>query len=364
MTATEGGEASDELPDYWPDARRFPRDHLPQIAEAVRNTRKALGLSNAVVGREVRQLIERHNAIPGREQVVVLAAWADRGDGERCNQELQSIGKGTRKYLVGYLAWLCLRDEATARDLYDKADIPFRPIRMEKNSPDEPDQAPEAASKDQFYVYEAAFLWYGTEPPPIRDHHDAMTPEIARMKFLLHKAIELGKLDALHFNVPPNGYARLVERNELRRFALETGMSPKFLFPEAGPSSEDPSNKLSKLETELDERLQELPIPVSNWTDEFARNEWAIYEAAFLWHSFIPPPMSVHEQVMPEPVRQTKAMLHDAVNSGALMPSIDGGIRMRNVMVHGTRYVSRPELRRFAISIEQRPRFLFPDDET
>ena len=363
MSATVDDEGSEDLPDYWPDARQFPPDHLPHVVEVLRKTRDALGLSNAAVGREVRELFERHNAIPGRDQVVNLAAWADSGDGERCNQELQSIRNGTRKYLVGYLAWLWLHDEEAARGLYDKAGIRYRPIRLDNNSPDEPDHAPEAASKDQFYVYEAAFLWYGTEPPPIRDHHDAMTPEIARMKFLLHKAIELGKLDALHFNVPPNGYARLVERNELRRFAQEAGMFPKFLFPDAGPSSEDPSIKLSKLETELDERLQELPIPVSNWTDEFARNEWAIYEAAFLWHGFVPPPMSVHEQVMPEPVRQTKAMLHDAVNSGALTPSIDGGIRMRNVMVHGTRYVSRPELRRFAISIEQRPRFLFPEDK-
>lgn len=364
------------LPDYWPDARRIPKGKLRSFEKLIRLTREKLGLSNADLGREVRKLVQAHNDVPGRTQVISHAAWADQDDTERCRQELKSIRNGTRKYVVGYLAWLCMRDEAAAKSFYEGVRLPFRPYR-EGDRPDGPtpsdpgitdahddeDAFAEASGKDQFLVYEVAFLWFGITPPPVETHESAMTPEIAQMKSLLHTAIDLGKLSALHFQGPAGGYARLVQREELQRFAQEVGIFPQFLFPDREPSSEDMSAMLARLEAELHELLLQLPKAVTDWESEYARNEWAIYEAAFLWHGFVPPPMALHEHVMPEPVQRTKLMLHDAVNSNALTPAVDGGVRVRNVMVYGTRHVARPELRRFATSIGQRPRFLFPEDD-
>lgn len=344
-------------PDYWPDARRLPADKLSIVVEAVRDLRGELGLSNADLCREVRGLIERHNAVPGRTEVVVKPIAEHWQFDEQGKYELNAIQKGTRKYLVGYLAWLCLRDEAAARALYEEVGLPFRPYREDE------DGVVAKSSKDHFLVYEAAFLWCGQTPPPAAVHQDAMTPEVAQMKDLLHTAIDLEKLSAKHIQAATGGYGRIVSREELQRFCQEIGVFPRFLFPDREPTPEENSAKLAVLSAELERLLLRLPKPVTNWAEEHSRNEWAIYEAAFLWHGYAPPPMALHQQVMPDPVRQTKRMLHDAANAGALSPAVDDGLKVRNVMVHGTRYVSRIELRRFAESIGQRPRFLFPEDD-
>ena len=116
-------------PDYWPDAKRIPADKLGTVVEAVRAVRDAQGLSNADLWREVRKLVERHNAVPDRQKVHPQVI-AEPGDpGKRGKYELSAIQKGTRKYLVGYLAWLCLRDEAAARALYEEVGLTFRPYR-------------------------------------------------------------------------------------------------------------------------------------------------------------------------------------------------------------------------------------------
>lgn len=362
-------------PDYWPDARRIPKEKLRRLVETVRAAREALGLSNAELCREVRALIHAHNKVPGRKLVHVKAISEDWEYDEQGKYELGAMLKGTRKYIVGYLAWLCLRDEDAARAFYEEMRLPFRPYHEDEQADgptsSDPEQATtrddedapiEARGKDEFFVYEIAFLWYGKRPPQVQAHESAMTPEIERMKSLLHKAIDLGRLSAVHFQAQAGGYARRVQRDDLQRFAQEIGIFPSFLFPDRERSSDDTNDKLANLEAELDELLLQLPKAVTDWAEEYARNEWAIYEAAFLWHGFAPPPASLHERVMPEAVQRTKRMLHDAANANALTPAIDEGLRMRSVMVYGTRYVSRPELRRFAAAIGQWPRFLFPEE--
>jgi|GEM_PF-6659411 len=365
-----------EPPDYWPDARRIPKEQLKLFVDTIRSTRESLGVSNATLCREVRALINAHNAIPGRDPVAISKIADPREYGEQGKTELAAIRKGTRKYIVGYLAWLCLRNEDAARALYDQIGLPFRPYREDGQAAemppartrntvtrDEKDEPADASERDQFLVYEIAFLWYGFMPPPAQEHESAMTPEIAQLKNLLHTAIDLGKLNAVHFQAANGGYARLVDREDLRQFAEKIGSFPQFLFPDRNFSPDDASAKFAKLAAELDEQLLQLPEEVTDWTVEYSRYEWAVYEAAFLWHGFVPPPMAMHERVMPELVRQTKQMLHDAANSHTLTPALDNGVRMRNVMVYGTRHVTRPELRRFATSIGQRPHFLFPEDE-
>lgn len=363
-------------PDYWPDARRLRADKLDAVVEAVRAVRDARGLSNADLCRDVRELIERHNAVPGRTKVDVARLAEPWEFKEQGKYELSAIQKGTRKYLVGYLAWLCLRDEAAARALYEEVGLTFRPYREadmtegqteigtdDTETQDDDSPVAEESCKDEFLIYEAAFLWHGQMPPPAAVHQEMITPDIAQMKSLLHMAIELEKLAATEHQSGIGGYSRYVSREELKRFAQETGIFPRFLFPDRKPSPEEFTANIEKLSTELHQLLLQLPKPVTNWAEEYSRDEWAIYEAAFLWHGYAPPPISLHQQVMPDPVQRTKRMLHDAANSNALSPAADSGLRLRNVMVHGTRYVSRVELRRFATSIGQRPRFLFPEDD-
>ncbi len=350
-------------PDYWPDARRIPPDKISRLVETIRGARDELGLSNAALCREVRSLIEAHNRVSGREPVHLKKLPGEWAYGDQGKYELEAIKKGTRKYIVGYLAWLCLRNEKDARAFYEEIKLPFRPNTQDPSTLGEEDAFAEASGKDEFLVYEIAFLWYGTTPPPAQLHESEMTPEIEQMKSLLHTAIDLEMLSALHFQAPAGGYARLVPREEIQRFAQEIGILPRFLFPNKQPSSGDTSAKLAKLAADLDELLLQLPKAVTDWVEEYARNEWAIYEAAFLWHDFAPPPVAVHERVMTEPMRQTKQMLHDAANANTLASTVGFGVTMRNAMVYGTRRVSRPELRRFATSIGQRPRFLFPEDD-
>lgn len=251
------------LPDYGPDAKRIPPGKLQEVLAEIRATRDRLGLSNEELGREVRKLTEMHNAVPGRKQVVIYAAWADKSDGERCNNELQSIGKGTRKYLVGYLAWICMRDEAAARKLYQNVGRAFLPNPITSELLNQPDAKPEVAQKDLFYVYEAAFLWFDHEPPSILDHHGAMTPEIAMMKGFLHKAFELELLEGVHMNVPSGGYTRMVTRQGLLRFAEATGSIPKFL----SSNSKLPPDSSFEILARVGKHLEELTAKLADSTE-------------------------------------------------------------------------------------------------
>lgn len=343
--------------DYWPDARDLTEEHWGPFVDLIREVRDERKLSNAGLCREVRLILDSHNRVPGREPVTLKRISAPSEFAAEGKNNLSAMQNGTRKYMVGYLAWLCKNDEARARAFYKKAGLEYRPYE------DDEDPFAEASDKDQFLVYEVAFLWYGIVPPPAQAHESAMTPEVAKLKQLLHTAIDLEKLSAETARSAGGGYSRIVQREELQRFAEEIGSFPKFLFPDRKPSQGDTSTGIAALDGELEELLRQLPQAVTDWAEIYAQDEWAIYEAAFLWHGFIPPPVALHERVMPDPVRRTKLMLHDAANANTLMPAYDDGFRLRNVMVYGTRHVSRSELRRFATSIEQRPRFLFPEDD-
>jgi len=168
------------LPDYWPDARRIPKDKLKPFVETVRAARKLMGLSNAALCPEVHALVRAHNNVSGREPVHLKALSGEWEYGEQGKYELGAIRKGTRKYVVGYLAWLCLRDEAAARALYEEVHLPFRPYREDDRADgptptdqgiadarDDEDAFAKASGKEQFLVYEIAFLWYGNTPPPV-----------------------------------------------------------------------------------------------------------------------------------------------------------------------------------------------------
>lgn len=93
-----------------------------------------------------------------------------------------------------------------------------------------------------------------------------------------------------------------------------------------------------------------------NYGTEDTRNEWMVYEAAFLWHDLEPPGVEAHVQRMTRNIEETKGMLHDAIVSGTLRANREvrgpGGV---------TRWVTREALKAYAESIGTRPRFLFPD---
>ncbi len=111
------------------------------------------------------------------------------------------------------------------------------------------------------------------------------------------------------------------------------------------------ANKLSaQVNTGADRR-------VVNFDEEDTRDEWLIYQVAFLWHGLNPPLQHAHWDLMTREIEDTKRMLHNAVDDGMLSVSretrtTDGGI---------TRYVTRDELKKFADSIGQKPAFLFKE---
>jgi hypothetical protein len=82
--------------------------------------------------------------------------------------------------------------------------------------------------RNEWLVYQAAFLWFDCEPPPIRAHFYQMTRDIEEIKLELHDAIDKGTLNMTR----ETGSGRFVSREELKKFALSRGEKPKFLFPE------------------------------------------------------------------------------------------------------------------------------------
>jgi hypothetical protein len=94
-----------------------------------------------------------------------------------------------------------------------------------------------------------------------------------------------------------------------------------------------------------------------NYTTEDKRQEWMVYEAAFLWHGLAPPGIEAHFQRMTRDIEETKTMLHGAINAGTLRAA-------REAHAEGSiaRWVTRTDLRAYALSIGARPLFLFPED--
>jgi hypothetical protein len=94
-----------------------------------------------------------------------------------------------------------------------------------------------------------------------------------------------------------------------------------------------------------------------NFTMEDERNEWKIYEVAFLWHEIEPPSASAHFNKMTRKVEETKNMLHQAIDNGTLVASKE--IKYANGF---TRYVTRKDLVNFCEKFNYKPSFLFPSE--
>ena len=101
----------------------------------------------------------------------------------------------------------------------------------------------------------------------------------------------------------------------------------------------------------LNQELQKVNFP-----EEDQRNEWKIYEVAFLWHDYEPPASEAHFNKMTRKVEETKAMLHLAAEEGELLLSRE--ISIENVGL--TRFVSRQSLIEFCNKNNYQPAFLFP----
>ena len=86
--------------------------------------------------------------------------------------------------------------------------------------------------RNEWMVYEVAFLWHGKEPPGIQAHVLQMTRDIEETKDLLHKAINEGKLAIVRQVQIGQGLTRWVNRDDLINFAKTIGARPAFLFPE------------------------------------------------------------------------------------------------------------------------------------
>ena len=84
-------------------------------------------------------------------------------------------------------------------------------------------------------------------------------------------------------------------------------------------------------------------------TDE----ELMIYQAAFLWHGITPPGIKNHFKKITPEIQETKQMLHEAANTGRLKIS-----REVSTQMGVTKLVKKSELRRFAKSIKEKPKFL------
>lgn len=224
---------------------------------------------------------------------------------------------------------------------------------------DQPDALSDFDDQTEFYVYEAAFLWHDQSPPTAHAHVFQMSRAVEQTKQMLHYSIDVGILIAAKEVNALGSVSRIVTRAELKSFALSKGMRPRFLFPHSYQTPQEIDAGQKKLLRELEGMLSTLLVPIEDWSRHDAQDIWPVFEAAFLWHAFRPPSMSVHRQVMTAEIQQTKQMLHGAINAGKLVAA-----REVWALTQATRYLGRGELRRFAEAIGERPRFLFPEDES
>lgn len=97
--------------------------------------------------------------------------------------------------------------------------------------------------------------------------------------------------------------------------------------------------------------------PSADFKKHDSRDEWPIYQIAFLWHGFEPPPVTRHWQQMNSDIEATKDMLHSAVEAGNLTTN-----RVKQRTGGLTRYISREELTRFCEERAEKPPFLFPNE--
>lgn len=87
--------------------------------------------------------------------------------------------------------------------------------------------------RNEWKIYEVAFLWNEMEPPGTPAHFQEMSREIEAIKEQLHAAVDRGELKVSREIRGAGGLTRWVKRDALVAFALARGERPKFLFPEA-----------------------------------------------------------------------------------------------------------------------------------
>lgn len=84
---------------------------------------------------------------------------------------------------------------------------------------------PEKFNGDAYFVFEIEFLWYGLEPPSLHEFRRFATREMDRLWDAIHMAINDKEISAEQRQL-----GRLVQIEELHRWAQERGMKSKFLF--------------------------------------------------------------------------------------------------------------------------------------
>ncbi|MDC6367187.1 MULTISPECIES: hypothetical protein [Flavobacteriaceae] len=95
-----------------------------------------------------------------------------------------------------------------------------------------------------------------------------------------------------------------------------------------------------------------------DYMEEDKRNEWMVYEVAFLWHDYEPPGIEAHFVKMTRKIEETKNMLHQEIGKGELTMSKE--YIVPNVGV--TRYLTRNALIDYCVRKEYKPKFLFPNE--
>lgn len=73
------------------------------------------------------------------------------------------------------------------------------------------------AQKDEWMIYELAFLWFGKEPPSIAAHFYQMTREMEALKTKLHVYVEQGLLKSKTISLA-GGITRFISRQDLLEF--------------------------------------------------------------------------------------------------------------------------------------------------
>lgn len=85
------------------------------------------------------------------------------------------------------------------------------------------------AIRDEWMIYELAFLWHGKEPPTIQQHFLLMTKEIEATKIELHRLVDQGHLRAKEYR-NPLGVTRFITRDNLEECINKQELErPEFL---------------------------------------------------------------------------------------------------------------------------------------
>ena len=205
--------------------------------------------------------------------------------------------------------------------------------------------------RDRFYIYEAAFLWHELKPPFKNLHMLYMPQEVEETKRMLHDAWQLELFRAFPDRKGTDQTGMVASRNDLAQFAENAGMRPRFLFPDNPQTQAELMESRKMLSRVISERIKETLRPVANWGDHDKKDSWPLYQIAFLWHGFEPPPVRFFERAMTSETEEARDVLRSAVHDGSLAATISSDGRFW--------IVGKEDLKAFAEKIGSRPRFLF-----